>query len=220
VSEQLLVGQAVEVAIDGSVPPVKVVGVVGAIPPREILLSLVSGAVEPPALLPGVSVTVSFVTSLGLHQARTTVLRVAPGRTVSVALARLSEVTTSQRRQFFRVSASLVTLLVVAGTRASVIGKEDARALSQDLSAGGMRVDTVLPLALGDQLRVTVHTPRGMRKHLPDLLVCEARVVRAEQVIRRNRKVCSAGLQFLFATESERDRWVQLTFDLQRGVQI
>jgi len=38
--------------------------------------------------------------------------------------------------------------------------------------------------------------------------------------VRRHRKMHSAGLQFLFATESERDRWVQLTFDLQRGVQL
>jgi c-di-GMP-binding flagellar brake protein YcgR len=113
-----------------------------------------------------------------------------------------------------------VTLLVLAPNRSSTIGKEDQRAITQDLSAGGMRVDTTLMLAVGDQVRVTVHTPRGLRKNLPDLLVCEAKVVRAEQIIRRNRKLCSAGLQFQFATESERDRWVQLTFDLQRGVQI
>jgi len=148
------------------------------------------------------------------------VLRVSPGRTVTLALARLTDVSTSQRRQFFRVSASLVSILVVSATRGQLVGKEDARAVTQDISAGGMRVETTLPLALDDELRVTVHTPRGMRRTLPDTLACDARVVRAEQVIRRNRKLWSAGLQFMFATESERDRWVQLTFDLQRGVQI
>jgi hypothetical protein len=219
VSEQLLVGQAVELDLDGAVPPVKVVGVVAAIPPREILLSLISGATAPPALMAGVPVTVSYATSLGLHQARTSVLRVAPGRAVAVALARLSGVSTSQRRQFFRVPASLVTHLVVAA-HGTALAKDDARALTQDLSAGGMRVDTVLALVVGEQVRVTVQTPRGLRNHLPDTLVCEARVVRVEQVLRRHRKLCSAGLQFLFSTESERDRWVQLTFDLQRGVQI
>jgi hypothetical protein len=191
-----------------------------AIPPREVLLSLPSGVIEPPALLPGASVTVSFATSLGLHQGRTTVLRVAPGRTVAVALGRLADITTSQRRQFFRVPASLVTLLVVGPSKSSSLGKEDAKALSQDISAGGMRIDTTLALAVGDEVQVTVHTPRGLRRNLPDVLACVARVVRAEQVIRRNRKLWSAGLQFQFATESERDRWVQLTFDLQRGVQI
>jgi c-di-GMP-binding flagellar brake protein YcgR len=220
VSEQLLVGQAVELELHEAATPARVMGVVVAMPPREILLSLASGAIAPPALQPGVQVTVGFATTQGLHQARTAVLRVAPGRTVAVALARFTAVNTSQRRQFFRVTASLVTLIVVGATRATSLGKEDARALTQDLSAGGMRVDTTLQLHLGDRVRVTVQTPRGLRKYLPDQLMCEAEVMRVEHVIRRNRKVCSVGLRFAFATESERDRWVQLTFDLQRGVQI
>jgi hypothetical protein len=220
VSEQLLVGQAVSIGIDGAEPPVNVVGAVVAIPPREILLSLASGAVAPPQLQPGASVTISFATTLGLHQGRTTVLRVLPGRAVSIALARLGSVTTSQRRQFFRVAASLVTLVVVGPAGGAAVGKEDARAVSVDISAGGMRVDTTLALTVGDQVRLSVETPRGLRKYLPDTLVCDARVVRVEHVLRRHRKLTSVGLQFQFATESERDRWVQLTFDLQRGVQI
>jgi hypothetical protein len=220
VSEQLLVGQAVELDLLGVTPPAKVMAVVVAIPPREVLLSLVTGAVAPPDLQPGLTVNLSFSTSLGLHQARTTVLRVAPGHTVAVALARFNDVSTVQRRQFFRVAASLVTLVVIGSQRATALGKEDARALTQDLSAGGMRVETSLALSLGDEVRVTVQTPRSLRRNLPDQLSCEAKVVRVEQVIRRNRKHSSAGLQFMFATENERDRWVQLTFDLQRGVQL
>lgn len=219
-SEQLLVGQAVALDIADADPPARVMGVVIAMPPREILLSLASGAVAPPSLLPGVVVTVSFSTTLGLHQARTTVLRVAPGRTVAVVIERFNAVSTSQRRQFFRVTASLVSILVVGATRSSSLGKEDNRALTQDLSGGGMRVDTILALAIGDKVKVTVETPRGLRKYLPDQLSCEAQVVRVENVVKRNRKMFSVGLQFLFATESERDRWVQLTFDLQRGVQL
>jgi hypothetical protein len=220
VSDQLLVGQAVELDIEGAAPPTKVIGMVVAMPPREILLSLASGVVAPPALQPGSQVIISFATTLGWHQGRTGVLRVAPGRTVALALARFSGVTTIQRRQFFRVPASLVALLVIGSTRAATLGKEDRRALTQDLSAGGMRVDTVLPLTVGDHIKVTVEVPRGLRKNLPPELTCEAKVVRVEPVVRRHRKMSSAGLQFLFATENERDRWVQLTFDLQRGVQL
>lgn len=222
-SDQLLVGQAVALdVLDGPDAdlPARVMGVVIAMPPREILLSLASGAVAPPALQPGVTVQVSFSTTLGLHQARTTVLRVAPGRTVAVVIQRFNEVSTSQRRQFFRVTASLVTLLVVGSHKGTPVGKEDNRALTQDLSGGGMRVDTTLALSVGDRVKVTVETPRGLRKYLPDRLSCEAQVVRVEPVIKRNRKLNSIGLQFQFATESERDRWVQLTFDLQRGVQV
>jgi c-di-GMP-binding flagellar brake protein YcgR len=155
---------------------------------------------------------------MGLHQGRTSVLRVAPGRTVALALARFVEIRTAQRRQFFRVPASLVAALVVSSPHAATTAKEDLRALTQDLSGGGMRVDTVLPLAVGDLVKVTVEIPRGMRKYLPAEMSCEARVVRVDAVVRRSRKLFCAGLQFQFATENERDRWVQLTFDLQRGI--
>ena len=218
-SEQLLVGQAVDLDLEGSDPPARVVGVVVAMPPREILLSLASGAVAPPSLQPGVEVTVSFATTQGLHQGKTTVLRVAPGRTVAVALARFTGVTTAQRRQFFRVPASLVVQLVVASSHAATSAREDLRALSHDVSGGGMRVDTVLPLVTGDLVKITVEVPRGLRKNLPAELTCEAKVVRVEPVVRRQRKLYQAGLQFQFSSESERDRWVQLTFDLQRGAQ-
>jgi c-di-GMP-binding flagellar brake protein YcgR len=220
VSDQLLVGQAVALDIEGASPPAQVIGVVLAMPPREILLSLASGAMAPAALQPGAQVIVSFATTMGLHRGRTAVLRVSPGNTVAVALARFAPVSTAQRRQFFRVSATLMVKLEVGPTRASSLPHEDARALTQDLSSGGMRVETTLVLSLGDRVKATVETPRGLRKYLPDHMTCEAEVVRVESVMRRNRKLCSAGLRFVFATESERDRWVQLTFDLQRGVQI
>jgi Tfp pilus assembly protein PilZ len=219
VSEQLLVGQAVELDIEEAPAPARVMGVVVAMPPREILLSLASGEIAPPTLQAGVMVSVSFATTMGLHQGRTAVLRVAPGRTVAVALARFGDVSTSQRRQFFRVAAALSASLEVIAP-ATALPREDGRALTQDLSAGGVRVETTLPLALGDEVRVTVQTPRGLRKHLPDQMSCNAKVVRVEQVMRRNRKVTSVGLQFAFTSENERDRWVQLTFDLQRGVQL
>jgi len=216
VSEQLLVGQAVGLDIDGT----KVAAVVAGMPPREVLVSLEPGAVAPPALVAGAVVTVSFASSLGLHQGRTTVLRVTQGRVVSVALARFGGITTSQRRQYFRVPASLnVTLLVITTSDAAMTVKEDPGAMSLDISGGGMRLDTVLPLAVGDLLKVTVEVPKGLRKSLPGELSCEAKVMRVESVVRRNRKLFCVGIEYKFAREPERDRWVQLTFDLQRGVQ-
>jgi hypothetical protein len=219
VSEQLLVGQAVYVELEGAVPPARVSCVVVAMPPREILLSLENGAVAPPGLMAGMEVVLSYATTLGLHQGRTTVLRVTSGRTVAVALARFAGVTTAQRRQFFRVPASLVVTLVVGSSRTAITAKEDSRALTHDISGGGVRVDTVLPLAVDDMVKLLIEVPRGLRKNLPAELSCDAKVVRVEPVVRRNRKLFCAGLQFQFAKENERDRWVQLTFDLQRVVQ-
>ena len=213
-SEPLLVGQAVELDVDGATPPCRVMGVVVGTPAHELLLSLGGDGQAPPALKAGAPATLSFATTMGFHQARTSVLRVSGTKTILLAVERFAEVSTSQRRQFFRVPTSVVTVLVGESAR------QEERAQTQDLSAGGMRVDTTMPLAIGDRLRVTVETPRELRKHLPAALVCDAQVVRVEQVTRRNRLLCSAGLQFVFASENERDRWVQLTFELQRGVQL
>lgn len=215
--EQLLVGQAVELAGDGA-PPVIVVVV--AITMREILLNVAPGATLPEGLTPGVPVTLSFSTTLGFHRARSSLVRISSGKNPVVAVARVDTVTTVQRRQFFRVSATLSTTLLVTGGRVAMVGKEDARALTQDISAGGMRVDTNLALALTDRVKVTLETPRGFRKSLPAQLVCDADVMRVESAVRRNRKVTCVGLRFAFASENDRDRWVQLTFDLQRGVQL
>jgi c-di-GMP-binding flagellar brake protein YcgR len=219
VSEQLLVGQAVELHVDGAIPPTPIQGVVAALPSTEILVSLASGAIVPPALQAGVPCTIAFASTLGLHQARSSVLRVSFARTISVALARFADIKVSQRRQFFRVPASLVTVLVVRANQVGLAGREE-KTLTQDVSGGGLRLETALPMAIGDRVQITLQTPRGFRKHLPAEMSCEAKVVRVEQVTRRNRKLWSVGLQFVFATESERDRWVQLSFDLQRGVPL
>jgi c-di-GMP-binding flagellar brake protein YcgR len=219
VSEQLLVGQAVELHVDGATPPMPLTGVVAALPSTEIVVSLPSGAVIPPALQAGVGVTIAFATTMGLHQARSSVLRVSFARIISVALARFADIKVSQRRQFFRVPASLVTVMVVRANQVGLTGKEE-RTLTQDVSGGGLRLETTLPVTIGDRVQITLQTPRGFRKHLPSEMSCEAKVVRVEQVTRRNRKLLSVGLQFVFATESERDRWVQLSFDLQRGVPL
>jgi hypothetical protein len=218
VSEQLLVGQAVDLDLEGASPPVRVTAVVAGMPPREILLSLAAGLAAPPGLQPGAQVTVSFATNQGLNQGRTTVLRVASARTVSVALARFGDVITSNRRQYFRVAASVVVKLTMISSHAASATKEDAKALTLDVSGGGMRIDTILPLEVNDLVQLTVEVPRSLRKNLPPEMSCEAKVVRVEQVVRRGgRKVHCAGVQYQLKSESERDRWVQLTFGLQRG---
>src|SRR4051812_18912181 len=149
VQEQLLVGQAVELASDG-VPPVIVVVV--AMMAREILLSVSPGVPLPAALVPGAAVTLSFATTQGFHRARSSLVRIVPGKMPVLAVARVDTVSTIQRRQFFRVSATLSATLEVTGGRVASIGKQDTRALTQDVSAGGIRVDTVLPLAIADRV--------------------------------------------------------------------
>jgi len=220
VSQNLLVGQAVKLEIAGATPPQAVMGVLVRVPPPEVVVSLGQGVPAPRGLVPGANVVVSFTTDEVFAKATTKVTRVLPDRLASVALEPFAKVDTSTRRRFFRVPASLLTLLVVSSARGSEVGKKDARALTQDVSAGGMRVETVLALAIGDRVQVSVETPRGLRKTFPATMVCEAEVVHATLVMRKVGQLYSAGLQFVLGADSEQERWLRLTFDLQRGGQL
>ena len=219
-SQNLLVGQAVKLEIAGAHPPQVVMGVLVRLPPPEVVMSLGQGVTAPRGLVPGAAVAVTFTTDQVFAKASTKVTRVLGERVASVALEPFAQVDTSMRRRFFRVPASLLTLLVVSSARGAEVGKKDARALTQDVSAGGMRVETVLALAVGDRVQVTVETPRGLRKTFPATMVCEAEVVHATLVVRKGGQLYSAGLQFVLAADSEQERWLRLTFDLQRGAQL
>jgi c-di-GMP-binding flagellar brake protein YcgR len=193
--------------------------VVVASPQRELIVALAGAREIPPALLPGSEVIATFATTAGLLQSRTSVLRVSQASQVTVALARLAAVETIQRRQFFRISASLsvrLTLLGPPGAEPSP-PSADPQAVTVDISAGGVRADTTLALAEGDRVGITVQTPRGLRGTLPAEMSCEGQVVRAQNVHRRHKELLCVGIKFLFEAERERERWVQLTFTLQRS---
>jgi hypothetical protein len=143
---------------------------------------------------------------------------VTPARAASTTIRGPSTRATEERASCAPCAVMKRTITGVGPEGTGTAGGQDGRAITEDISAGGMRVETILPLAAGDRVRITVETPRGVRKALPDTMVCHARVVRVEQVTRGHRLLSSAGLEFVFHNEDERDRWVQLTFDLQRGV--
>jgi hypothetical protein len=219
----LLVGQLVELELErnGSSPPTRIDANVIGLPPREIQLALTNIAALPAGLEVGRQVWIRFSNALGLHQTRCAISRVTPGKALVVALARAPQVETVQRRKFFRVPAALsVRFDVLTSAIPEATGKVEPRGLAQDISAGGIRLESSLLLAVGDWLHVTVQVPRGFRRQLPAELACEARVVRVLELRARNKIAYGLGLEFEFASESERDRWVHLTFDLQRGVQI
>jgi hypothetical protein len=214
--DQPAIGQWVELTLPRDDPDRRISAVVIAAPPGELVVALAGGAEIPPAVRPASPVIATFVTAAGLLQSRTSVLRVSQGSQGTVALAQFAPVETIQRRQFFRISASLLVRLNVLGPPGTE-PSQDPQAVSLDISAGGLRADTTLALAEGDRLGIVVQTPRGMRGALPPDLICEGEVVRVQMVKRRNRQLVCVGIKFVFEAERERARWVQLTFTLQRS---
>jgi c-di-GMP-binding flagellar brake protein YcgR len=218
VADTLVGGQALELVLDGD--PTPLTAFVFGTTPREILLTLGQGEEAPPALVAGATVTMRFVSGLGLHETRTRVVHVVHDRTVKLGVAQVNRPSVVQRRRYFRVSAALAARATIADSiSAPSIGYHDGRAITRDISAGGLCLETSLRVGLGDELSIVLETPRGLRKNLAPELSCRARVLRIQETSRGRRILFLLGLELMFPLERERDRWVQLTFDLQRGVQ-
>lgn len=220
--EQLLVGQPAEVSVDNRDFALQLRGYVMDLPAKEIHLIFPGLAGAPVGLEAGQKVGVKFWSRQGVHNAKSTLLRVTSGTWLTIAISRFAKIETVQRRRFFRVSACLpVSFGILSSSTQPPSAKEDEiQALTQDVSAGGLRMDVTVPLAPGDRLRLSLATPRAFRRTLPASLATEAKVVRTEESTRNDRRVYSVSVEFVFPAERERDRWVQFTFDLQRGIKL
>jgi hypothetical protein len=214
-AEGPLIGQAVEVRARGLV----LRGVVCSASGAHILVSLGPLPSGPPELPVESAVKLRYATTLGLHELSSHVVSLGGRDNVTLTVAHSSEGQTIQRRNFYRVSACLSVSVNVAHS-ATAQGFADARAITQDISAGGMRLETALRAGLGDQLELVVQTPLNFRRSLPPELACRGRVVRILEEALRGERYASLGVEFKFELERERDRWVQLSFDLQRKVQF
>jgi hypothetical protein len=220
VAEGLLVGQALELLVDGDPGPACAAFVFGTTA-REILLTLGHGQKAPAHLVAGAWVTLRFSTTMGLHEARTRVLTVAHDRTVKLGIAQVDRPTIVQRRLYFRVAAALAAQVTVAeSASADRVGAKDPKAVTRDISAGGVCLETSLSVSLWDVLAISLETPRAFRKSLPAELACTGRVLRIQETTRSGRTLYLVGVEMVIVAERDRDRWVQLTFDLQRGVQL
>jgi c-di-GMP-binding flagellar brake protein YcgR len=221
VQGQLGIGQSAEILVDGAEPEIALQAFVYGMPPGELLFTFPTVKVLPPHLEIGRAVTVRFFSGGGAHHARSQVLRVSTTPHVTAALSSLTKVETIQRRRYFRVSATLpVTFEVTRSAVADAAGKSETRGLSQDVSAGGIRLETSVLLTIDDRIRLILTTPRAFQKALPPTMEATARVVRVHEGNRKANRPYSLSVELLFEAESERDRWVQLTFDLQRGAKF
>jgi hypothetical protein len=216
--KQLKVGQAVELEVDGTRPRLKLPALVQSSELGECVLSLPMTDCPPEPLVPDAPVTLRFGTSMGHHEVRSSVVEVIPGKRVDVVLGAFHSERTAQRRSHFRTSANLAVELSVLASKTAKLGEQDRRAISLDISGGGMRVETALTVALEDRLGVVVRVPQKLHTALPPVLICEARVVRIEPIIRRGLDLFRVALQFSIRREPERDPFVRLTMDLERGL--
>jgi c-di-GMP-binding flagellar brake protein YcgR len=161
----------------------------------------------------GRTVKVRVSNQHGVHTATTRVLQVMTAPYIFITIVAPTGFATQQQREFFRVAVKLpVSCTIVEAADHDAIGRQDSDARSSDISAGGMRLSTTLPLKLGD--RVELQLKSGLPRVTTPRLY--AQVLRVGPGETRARGAITVGLKFVYANQREQDSVMLLMFELQR----
>jgi hypothetical protein len=210
---QLVLGQWAEIFPNGSVTPLR--GFVFSLRPGEVLFTFPDLLASPEGLESGHEAVVRYASGTGRHTGHAAILRVANGPPVTVALQRLVRVETEQRRQFPRISARLPAMLAAGEESSQAAGEQsDARARIRNLGAGGISVETSLPLAAGDGVSLIVPEPARTVARYGRRVA--GKVLRVEKSTKSKRAPRVASVEFSFTSDDERDAWARLVLALQR----
>jgi c-di-GMP-binding flagellar brake protein YcgR len=124
-------------------------------------------------------------------------------------------VETEQRRRFSRLSVRLPATLAAGEESPQAAGEQsDVRASVRNLGAGGVSVETSLPLAAGDGVNLTV--PEKARAVAKNARQVAGKVLRVEKSGKRKRAARVASVEFSFTSDDERNAWAQLVLALRR----
>jgi len=210
---KLVPGQWAEIFLDGSAAPLR--GFVFSLRQGEAIFTFPDLPACPEGLEAGRGVVVRYTSRLGRHTGHAAILRVASGPPVTAALQRPARVETEQRREFSRVSVRVPAKLAAGPESVQAASAlSDVRARIRNLGAGGMLVETSLPLVAGDEVDLAV--PETARSTARQARHITGKVLRVEKGAAGKGKARVAGVEFSFASDDERDAWAQLVLALQR----
>ncbi len=193
-------------------------GVIKLLAQDRLEVELPSLTALPAGMSTGAMVTLRYIDRAGVHTATTELCAIRIDASCSVVLPAVLQFVVDQRRKFMRVPARVsVSVVIVDSTLPSTIGERDEEAMTEDLSAGGMRFKTSLTLNLGDVLdtRLSVSTARQRR---PLVFRLQASVVRLCQEPSSNTKQRVVACQFFFVRETDRSELVRMVQHLERTV--
>jgi hypothetical protein len=215
---QLVTGQWVEIlAVDPALHQ-RLSGFVLSLRPTEMLVTFPDLLDIPLWLEFGGEVTIRHGSRFGQHTGQVRILRVAVGPPPSVVLERMTQIETEQRRRCHRVPACLpIGIRVTESTRTELIGQEESRARTRNISASGILVETSLPVTVGDVVALTIEGLGLAAATLQPRYVIRGRVVRVEALDSSSRRSKCAGVELVPESEASRTQWAQFAIELQRN---
>ena len=212
----LQVNHVVQVEFTGHAGSKRVGCVVTAVTADRVILRVLDVTAPPPGAEIGATIALSLVNEQGVHSATAQIAQVASKPHVALALRAPIKLVTKQNRRFVRVTVKLpVRCAVRASAKAELVGSTDTDAKTLDLSAGGMRLATTLPLSVGDELDLTVSLQSGVRSQTREIQRA-GRVLRVLPGETKPRVTIFAGIELIHANQREQDALVMIVFELER----
>jgi PilZ domain len=208
----LRVGQDIRLSVQDALTHGELQGSILQLGKRQLMLAFPQYR-DLPGVMAGANAVLSVWDGFGLHQGRSRMLVVTTKPYPGAIIERPRTFITQQKRGYFRINTSL------AITFAPLVGAAEApalRAVTEDISAGGLRFRTVEPLVMGANLRLGVDFPLGDQATSHELVAIDGRVVRVTEVKVDDEAQYTVSCQFERVREVERDRLVKLLLDLQR----
>ena len=214
-------GQRIAVHVHG--PTVKV-GIPGQVQESDRLDEVV--VAFPTLLYPtstmgyGARVTVQLTNPQGLHHVDATIMDFTRLMPIEATLGDFGKVRTTQRRAYFRTQVELPLAVAVVASKVVKLGLQDRRGTLVNLAGGGLCLDSVLHPDVGDRVVVRVAVPTKLQAAIAPFLQCDGEVVRIEPMMRGEREQFRMAIRMLVRRDIERDPWVRLALDIQRGAHI
>jgi len=215
---QLVTGQWVELLAGDPASLQRLSGFVLSLRPAEMLITFPDLLDVPAWLESGADVTIRHGSHFGQHTGQVRILRVAVGPPPSVVLERLTQVETEQRRRCYRVPACLpLSIRVTESLRKELVGQEEPRGRTRNISASGILVETGLPVTVGDVVELTVlGLGLGLATSQPRHVIL-GRVVRVEALDTSSRRSKGVAVELVPESDQSKTQWAQFAIELQRN---
>ena len=208
----LRVGQDIRLSMQDAIPQVELQGSILQLGKRQLMLAFPHYR-ELPGVMVGANAMLSVWDGFGLHRGRSRMLVVTTTPYPGAIIERPRTFITQQKRGYFRLATSLA---ITFAPLTSAAMSQPLRAVTEDISAGGLRFRTLEALGVGADLRLGVDFPRGDQGASHELVALDGRVVRVTEVKVDDESQYTVSCQFERVRDVERDRLVKLLLDLQR----
>lgn len=208
----LRVGQDIRLSVQDALTQGELQGTVLQIGKRQLMLAFPQYR-ELPGVMVGANAMLSVWDDFGLHRGRSRMLVVTTKPYPGAIVERPRIFTTQQQRGYFRVATSLAISFTPVAAPPETLA---SRAVTEDISAGGLKFRTRERLMVGADLHLGVEIPLGDQATSREQVALDGRVVRVASVHIEDEDQYAVSCQFERLRDSERDRLVKLLLDLQR----